>query len=1001
MPPLPCTSLNWLGWATSHARHWSKLRRDPGGATTANFWLSWRNLPWLACLKFPDIATGFGLLLVARCHERLGPYPWDIRRPQSGNLFRDLTHEDAKDIVSCSSNKAPSHPQPTHSLHRDAILIPSLTMPANSVPELQQKLFRRMGIDAPTPGSGHQGHSGKRTTKPVSRKDERKAQRAQKKSQRYSRQDTSTSINRPVAHRAAEVTRPTHVVRSKRGQPLPLGSDEEDDDNEPLRDEDGSEGEVEDDDSDDETSAGYTDASPEPPTGTATGASLNAAVREKLSQDDAEIEDFERKLGIKKGRKSLPKSFADDGLDDLLGDLTANASESEDEGRKRKRDYEDWLSSKRRKATTQPAAGMGSDSEQLSEQSSDDDQTPEGTDDDDDDFGNRVDSSKAESRHRKLDASDESFEGFGSEADDASEPMARKRENPYVAPTTGVVVAKYVPPSMRNASASGDEAKGRLRKQIQGQINRLTDSNILSIVDAIEGFYQRNARGDVTEVLTDAMMAQICKPEALPDQFLVLIGGLCAAMYKIVGSSFGSHLIRRIVNDFGSEFERADRENSEESSIRKEASNIMTFLTQLYVFEVVSCRILFDYMERFLEDLSEINVELLLRVCRMAGKLLRRDDSQALKHVSSALGKAVSKIGYANVSARTKFMIETISDLKNSKSKAKGIDSGIVSEHVLRIRKRLGELKSRSRRLEGLASMGMSLKDVEGSDTQGKWWLVGASVPTYVGAAERAGNVARGRRGSDGNVSEDDEDMDFVLPDYPRKARAQGFSTMAQISIFTALLSANSHEHGYQQFVNLKLKKDEQLEIARVLVQCVGSEAQYNDYYALVGGLACQNSRVRFALQDRLWKIFRGLGESLFGEDGDEEETADGERMKDERRSANVALFYASLVADGALSIAVLKPLELPEVNRWTGAFVERFLVTLLRHCKGKDSKEDANVLRVFGPARETPTLAAGIHWFLRKRVRQSKMIGTKDGKKLERVRQRAQAVVQAVGIED
>ncbi|KND93331.1 Suppressor of glycerol defect protein 1 [Tolypocladium ophioglossoides CBS 100239] len=292
--------------------------------------------------------------------------------------------------------------------------------------------------------------------------------------------------------------------------------------------------------------------------------------------------------------------------------------------------------------------------------------------------------------------------------------------------------------------------------------------------------------------------------------------------------------------------------------------------------------------------------------------------------------------------------------------------------------------------------MGMGLDDVEGAETHGKWWPVGASVPVYREAIERAKNVT-GRRDGDQEDATDDEDMDFVLPDYPKKARAQGFSTTAQVAIFAALMSANDYEHGYQQYTNLKLKKDEQLEIARVLVQCVGSEAQYNEYYALVGRQACANSRVRFALQDRLWRMFRGLGESLFGEEVEDEETVDGERMKGERRASNVARFYASLVADGALSINNLKPLELPEVNRWTSLFVEGFMVSLLQKCKGKGLEEDANVERVFGPARELPSLAAGTHWFLRKKLCKSKLVGAR---RLDRVREKAQAAVQAVAMD-
>ncbi|KAI5292648.1 suppressor of glycerol defect, partial [Ascosphaera atra] len=43
-------------------------------------------------------------------------------------------------------------------------------------------------------------------------------------------------------------------------------------------------------------------------------------VREKLDEDDAEIARLEKLLGIK-GKKKLPKAFAEDGLDELLGDM--------------------------------------------------------------------------------------------------------------------------------------------------------------------------------------------------------------------------------------------------------------------------------------------------------------------------------------------------------------------------------------------------------------------------------------------------------------------------------------------------------------------------------------------------------------------------------------------------------------------------------------------------------------------------------------------------------
>lgn len=860
-------------------------------------------------------------------------------------------------------------------------------MSPTSVAELQQKLFKRIGIDAPTPPRSQQGtfRGGRR---PLTRKDQRKAQRVEKKTNRYggrsapeSRSDRTprTPPPQPKSIAAHRLNPPTRVVQGDSD----ASEDEELDEN--MSDAEDEIVDLDESEEDDDSISGEREPNTKP--------ILSRSVQDKLAEDKAEIEAFERKLGIKKGRRSLPQSFKEDGLGDLLGDFgvqDASQDENEHEGEKL-RDYEEWLSSKRAK-TAQVAPSPPKRRNAEEEEDHEDDM--------DDDLDSDLDAS--ESNDENFDENDEEggdldvdnlFEGFDSDTG-KQRATASKRENPYVAPTTGNIVAKYVPPSLRKAANTESEQRSRLHKNVQGLVNRLTDANMLSIVQSMEELYQKNARGEATEVITDVILAQIYKPELLPDQFFVLTGGFTAAIYKIVGSSFGSHVIRRLVQDLARDYSQASDGNAEN---RREASNLVNFLTQLYVFEVVSSRIIFDYMERFLGELSELNVELLLRICRMAGRMLRRDDAQSLKHIASVLNSNMSKGGYKNVSARTKFMVETINDLRNSKSKGKRLDSAVVSEHVVRMKKRIGELKSQSRRLDGLAPMGMSLTDVEGADTDGKWWLVGASVPVKTKASK---SHIEEDESADSDVSmTDEEDMDFVLPDYPQKARSQGFSTTAQIGIFTALMSANNFEHGYRQFVNLKLKKDEQLEIARVLVQCVGSETEYNEFYALVANQACSNNRLRFALQDRLWKLFRGLGESMFGDDADDEETTESERMKDPRRLSNVARFYASLVADGSLGIAILKPLDLPEVNMWTADFVEHLLVSLLSYCKGKGGNEDAKIDKLFGAARQLPAVAAGLHWFLRKKVRKSKLIRANEAKKMERVRRKAQAAVQAVEV--
>lgn len=855
-------------------------------------------------------------------------------------------------------------------------------MPSTGALELQKKLFKRMGLDVPEEKRQTQRRPTKQTKESFSQVSRRKAQRAQKRGQSHSKPPPSTKkvvnatgFSRPERNNQRRPAAPVETASSDGQQsdsddPTAALDEEDEDIFDQSDDSDNSDDVGDADDFDlEDGSHSESDEAQLSKKGSSKYDGLSSAVREKLAQDDKEIEEFEKKLRIKKGASSLPKAFKDDGLDEILGDVESDFETMQaDDTSKRKREFDDWLASKRRKAMPEAASASLGDLDES-----------DGSEDED-----------------AFDFSDDEFENQDEEEDESQQPKTKVKENPYVAPATGAVVGKYVPPSLRKAASSDSETKMRLQKQIQGLVNRLTEANILGIVKSIEELYQNNARGDVTEILTNTILAQMYKSSSVPDQFLVLIGGFSAAVYKVIGSSFGSHLIQQVVVNFGECYKHASQEGVSFSEIPKESSNILGFLTQLYLFEVVSCKIMFDYMERFLADLSELNVELLLRICRMAGRLMRRDDPNSLKHVISIINKAVNEAGSSDLSVRTKFMVETINDLGKSKPKARGLDSAVVSDHVLRIRKKLGELKSQSRRLDGLAPMGLSLQDIEKADTRGKWWLVGASVPakeTYQDAEKESKKSALKKDDID---MSDNEDMDIVLPDFPKKARGQGFHTSAQIAIFTAIMSAADYEHGYRQYANLKLRKDDQAEIARVLVQCVGSEANYNEYYALVGKQACTNNKIRFAFQDRLWKIFRSLGELMFGEEAEDEETADSEKMKDERRISHVARFYADMIFDGALNLNILKPLNLPRLNRWTLIFVEQLIASLLQACRGSEAKEGVRIAKVFGVVAEVPTLAAGMDWFLRKKLRKSKLLTSKELKKLERARATAEAVVQA-----
>lgn len=306
------------------------------------------------------------------------------------------------------------------------------------------------------------------------------------------------------------------------------------------------------------------------------------AMQDKLEQDDAEIAALEKKLGLKKGK--LPKAFADDGLDALLGDLDEGSA---DEGRKRKREADDWLQNKRKKAQ---GLSVDEPEEPHSDQMSDEDL--EDFDDEDD-----------EDEDMDLLEEDEESE--------EEETVPKKRENPYVAPvTTESQPAKYIPPSLRAASNSESESLTRLRRQAQGQLNKLSEANLVSILAEFEKLYREYPRQNVTSTLITLLFQLICERSALSDTFIILHAGFIAAIYKIMGMDFGAELVQKIVETFdaGGD-ERAKFEG-------KETINLIALLSQLYNFHVVGSTLVFDYIRLFLQDINEDSTELLLKVIR-------------------------------------------------------------------------------------------------------------------------------------------------------------------------------------------------------------------------------------------------------------------------------------------------------------------------------------------------------------------------------------------------
>jgi nucleolar MIF4G domain-containing protein 1 len=669
------------------------------------------------------------------------------------------------------------------------------------------------------------------------------------------------------------------------------------------------------------------------------------AFKDRAAQDDAEISALEKKLGLK--TKKLPKSFDDDGLADLLEGL-----DSDTEGKKRKRNEAEWLRRKRRSAEGDETEDESDKVEDLSEMDDMDGSLSDQGQNDIDDPVEDVDGPGPESF---------SFEDFGSE-DEARivTTPPKQRENPYVAPlSANSSTAKYIPPSRRIHPDADTEALQRLRRQIQGHLNKLSEANLVTILAEIEKLYRSQARQDVTSTLTDLLLALFCDRSALESTFVILHAAFIAAAYKVIGTDFGAEMVSKLVERLDELYKAFD------SSSGKEAVNLISLLSHLHTFHVIGSRLVFDYIRVLLEEMTEAHTELLLRVVRDVGPQLRQDDPLSLKDMIRIMQNSAAKLEASGqeMSVRTKFMIETITDLKNNKIKTAASVNGVAIEHIIRIRKALGVLKNRSVRASEPLRIGR--QDVKDAERKGKWWLVGAS---WKGNGDDNGTVPDDY--GEQLLSRDPGLIDPQDADLLTLAREYRMNTSVRRSIFIAIMSASDFQDAHLRLLKLRLKRSQESEIPKVLTRCAGAETAYNPYYTLIAKKLCMDKRMKVAFQFSFWDFFKRMGERNNWEESDDDDDNDMQGAK-LTEIVNLAKMCAGLIAEGALSLTLLKTLNLAYLNDQANTFVELLLVRLILQSQETVSKShDEKTLQViFGRTADAPQMISGLHIFIKKVV--------------------------------
>lgn len=469
------------------------------------------------------------------------------------------------------------------------------------------------------------------------------------------------------------------------------------------------------------------------------------------------------------------------------------------------------------------------------------------------------------------------------ESDNELEMMSEKEtpvalEGKYIPPhlknKTLIVEATQVKSQIQPIDASQDPNNSRLRKQIQGLLNRLSDATLNSIVAGITDLYSSNPRHSVTDITISLLLAYVGNAANLHDSFICTYAAFIACLHSTV-KEFSAAFIQTIV---------AKLDYVSPTSESKCSLNFTSLISFLYNFSQINHVLIYDLIRKLLENLTEGNVEALLRILKISGGKLRSDDPSALKEIIILVNeKKLENIRYNhfNVSVRTKFMVEFIMELKNNK-KNKMEANPIQFE---RLKKSIASyLVSKS--TYSAEPLGCKLSDLLSSN--GKWWVVGSAW-----------------KGRDDVPESTQKPINNQLA---KLAQSLKMNTESRKMVFYSLMSASDFHDATIKILKLNLKGTPQRDAVRVPLYCLVHESSYNPFYTLVIEQLLTSRTNQISFQYAVWDHFKSLTK---------------------KQAMNLAQCLAALIK--VVPLTVLKPLEFAKLTKEQLALVSTLLLGLMK----------------------------------------------------------------------
>lgn len=526
---------------------------------------------------------------------------------------------------------------------------------------------------------------------------------------------------------------------------------------------------------------------------------------------------------------------------------------------------------------------------------------------------------------------------------------------------------------------------------MNGLMNKLSDQTKDQIIRQIKSLFDNNSISATNLVLKDCIMAACSNSTQMMISLIPIYAGIVSGLHLTVGIDVGAFLVEHLTVTLKKSIDETHNANNNDNNhplvSDKQASNYLLLLIYLYNFRTLHHSLITDIM--FLlakvdrkngnddddKEIGEFEIELLLCLVDHCGAQLRSDDPIGLKDVITCIKQRANN-SINKDSARVRFMLEAMTDLKNNKSRRLQSSN---EEIVKKMRKWIGTIKTSMVCKPGDLCLRVTLKDLLNAETKGRWWRAGAS---WIGknVNDDENDKVTYKKLKDKVITNSEEEKLLLL------AQKMKFNTASRRNVFVIIMSSRDINDAFERLSRLDLKGKEDREIIRVLVECCGQEKNYNAFYAELCSLLCHHNRqFKTTTQFTYWDFFKLLQEGNVGD----------------RKVINLARLLSHLVVSFYLPLAIFKPLDMTVVpNNAVLLFLATFFISLF----SSDISEETfqSIIDRVATTKDFAIIRDSLLFFLQKHfIQLAANIEVKNSKLLDKRRKQTVKILESMTVLD